>query len=394
MISSFKRSIFFEKFVTTIKITSQRAQTFLSFLMPGKNQIKQRSTKNQQNQNDTSAAATTQPAQPAKSGKFGDIVVRLLSAALLVSVQILLIVSGPIAIGIEIIIIQFSAFYEFIRIIIDKSKESLVSQYIKIMPYLLAFITSYLTIAPFFLKTFVPYSDITAILLDYHNIICYGAGACVLVLFVINLNPKNDFYALTRLAWSILGSILLIASSNMYTYVANFSLFWFFTSISLIIWNDSFAYFCGRLFGRHQLIALSPKKTVEGFVGALIFTVIIGWFTPLLFAKYPYAYCSDIKPFNFSMKCQVPKEFIRRNYDFFGTIIEAYPAQLHSLVLAIFASLVAPFGGFLASALKRAYGLKDFGKLIPGHGGVLDRCDCQFVMATFSYLYISTFVRN
>lgn len=56
------------------------------------------------------------------------------------------------------------------------------------------------------------------------------------------------------------------------------------------------------------------------------------------------------------------------------------PFQLHSLVLAIFASLVAPFGGFFASGFKRAYDIKDFGDSIPGHGGLTDRMDCQCVL--------------
>jgi phosphatidate cytidylyltransferase len=55
------------------------------------------------------------------------------------------------------------------------------------------------------------------------------------------------------------------------------------------------------------------------------------------------------------------------------------PFQLHSIVLAIFASLVAPFGGFFASGFKRAFNIKDFGDSIPGHGGMTDRMDCQCV---------------
>lgn len=53
------------------------------------------------------------------------------------------------------------------------------------------------------------------------------------------------------------------------------------------------------------------------------------------------------------------------------------PFQLHSLVMAAFASLVAPFGGFFASGFKRAFNIKDFGDSIPGHGGLTDRFDCQ-----------------
>jgi phosphatidate cytidylyltransferase len=86
------------------------------------------------------------------------------------------------------------------------------------------------------------------------------------------------------------------------------------------------------------------------------------------------------------------------------------PFQLHSIVLAIFASLVAPFGGFFASGFKRAFNIKDFGDSIPGHGGMTDRMDCQcvapsmawsretdarhrFLMGMFSYVYYASLIR-
>lgn len=69
------------------------------------------------------------------------------------------------------------------------------------------------------------------------------------------------------------------------------------------------------------------------------------------------------------------------------TIHNYYPIQIHALWLALFASLVAPFGGFLASAIKRAYGIKDFDSIIPGHGGVMDRMDCQFLMALCTWVH-------
>ena len=53
--------------------------------------------------------------------------------------------------------------------------------------------------------------------------------------------------------------------------------------------------------------------------------------------------------------------------------------HFHVLVMAVFSSLVAPFGGFFASGFKRAFNIKDFGHSIPGHGGMTDRMDCQCV---------------
>lgn len=69
------------------------------------------------------------------------------------------------------------------------------------------------------------------------------------------------------------------------------------------------------------------------------------------------------------------------------------PVQLHSLVMACFASLIAPFGGFFASGVKRAFNVKDFGQSIPGHGGLTDRFDCQFLMGVFSSIYYQSFIK-
>jgi hypothetical protein len=79
----------------------------------------------------------------------------------------------------------------------------------------------------------------------------------------------------------------------------------------------------------------------------------------------------------------VSGESSHQHHHFELSIQNYYPIQMHALWLGMFASLVAPFGGFLASAIKRAYGIKDFDSLIPGHGGVMDRTYhlyCTFVL--------------
>jgi phosphatidate cytidylyltransferase len=68
------------------------------------------------------------------------------------------------------------------------------------------------------------------------------------------------------------------------------------------------------------------------------------------------------------------------------------PFEIHILFLSTFASLVAPFGGFFASGIKRTFKIKDFGDSIPGHGGITDRMDCQFIMGTLMFFYYQGFI--
>ncbi|KAJ9092292.1 hypothetical protein QFC20_007420 [Naganishia adeliensis] len=152
-------------------------------------------------------------------------------------------------------------------------------------------------------------------------------------------------------------------------------LIWFFVPASLVICNDVMAYVCGKLFGKTPLIKLSPKKTVEGFVGAFFCTLLFA----LIWQRYTWP--------NFL------KRTINLTIGFRLPDVSYTPYHLHLLVMATFASLAAPFGGFFASGFKRAFDIKDFGHSIPGHGGMTDRMDCQFMMGLFAYVYYSSLIR-
>lgn len=69
-------------------------------------------------------------------------------------------------------------------------------------------------------------------------------------------------------------------------------------------------------------------------------------------------------------------------------------SHFHVFILSLFASIVGPFGGFFASGLKRSIKIKDFSNLIPGHGGISDRMDCQMIMGSFTYFYLNTFLNS
>ena len=116
---------------------------------------------------------------------------------------------------------------------------------------------------------------------------------------------------------------------------------------------DTCAQMCGRMFGKHKLgIGVSPNKTIEGCVGSLICTAAV--YGLLGFAINRLA----------------------------GTTF-----RIPLLVLSGFAvSLAAQVGDLLASAVKRCFGVKDFSRLIPGHGGMYDRFDSFALVAPMVYL--------
>lgn len=134
--------------------------------------------------------------------------------------------------------------------------------------------------------------------------------------------------------------------------------------IFIAAWStDTFAIFGGKLFGKHKLCPnLSPKKTVEGaisgIVGAIIGFIVYGVAISLIY---------DLK----------------MNY-------------LTLALLAIPASAIAQLGDLFASAIKRSYNIKDFGRIFPGHGGVLDRFDSVLALsiATFIFIALSKSILN
>ena len=154
------------------------------------------------------------------------------------------------------------------------------------------------------------------------------------------------------------------------------------------------------MFWSGKFVRLSPKKTVEGFVGAWICTIIFGFVMTNILMRYKYFTCpvNDLgsnvltglectpNPVFTPMPYQLP-EWTHVTRTFYIA-----PMQFHILLFATFASLIAPFGGFFASGLKRTFKIKDFGESIPGHGGITDRMDCQFIMGLFAFMYYHSFI--
>jgi len=104
-------------------------------------------------------------------------------------------------------------------------------------------------------------------------------------------------------------------------------------------------------------------------------------------------YSFSILPFQLNKVCEQSNVFVPFEYELASWLLPVFPSkimfsefQIHAMILGMFASLISPFGGFFASGFKRALKVKDFADVIPGHGGVTDRMDCQILMGMFAYL--------
>ena len=125
---------------------------------------------------------------------------------------------------------------------------------------------------------------------------------------------------------------------------------WAVIVIFVLIWsNDTFAYLVGKTWGKHKLLErISPKKTQEGFLGGLVCTLLLAGILNYFFIKQNY----------------VP-----------------------ALLLAAIICIASTIGDLIESKFKRVAHVKDSGKLLPGHGGVLDRLDSIIFVAPIAYLF-------
>ncbi|KAF2435327.1 phosphatidate cytidylyltransferase [Tothia fuscella] len=238
----------------------------------------------------------------------------------------------------------------------------------------------------------------------HHRFISFMLYIFGFVFFVGSLQKGHYKFQFTMFAWTHIALYLIVVQAHFVMNNIFEGLIWFFLPAALVITNDIWAYICGITFGRTQLIKLSPKKTVEGFVGAWFFTVLFGYILTQLLMPYSYFICpvNDLGANIFTgLECQTNPVFIKQRYYLpfvpptwtsLPTSILIEPMQFHTLALATFASLIAPFGGFFASGIKRTFKIKDFGDSIPGHGGMTDRMDCQFIMGTLMFMYYQGFI--
>lgn len=303
------------------------------------------------------------------SPRWRDWFMRGQSGLLLMSSFYLLVKLGPLGLFTLTLTVQFSSFYEVMRLGYQITKV----ENMKSWTWLLYLLGNFYFLHPS-LASGLPLTERGRVAVSF------SAYLLLITWFVLSIRHQSDClprYGL--LAWAHLATLALVGAGHLLNSTLQHGMVWYIFSMSIITVNDIAAYMSGFFFGSTPLIVLSPKKTVEGFIGGGIVTVLMAPLYANFLQQFPSITCPvgsllSVQP------CTTSQFYTGTHSDF----------VLHSLVISLFASIFGPVAGFFCSGFKRACNCKNFGCLIPGHGGVLDRCDCMFLMAVFTYVYLNS----
>lgn len=258
---------------------------------------------------------------------------RVLSAFVMLPLLILFTLSGGMLFKIGIIFITAAALYEYIKAYKNTKHHTISS--IMIIGFILYF----------------------SILLTKG--ITYALPIIFLIVILSMAMPIfNNKYNVISSTVTITGFIYIIGFLSLLILIRDYKhgneLIWL---VYIISWcSDTFAYYIGKNFGRKKLCPeVSPKKTVEGSIGGILGSIIGVTVWGLLDTNTGYVWYQLI-------------------------------------LLGAFGSVIAQIGDLSASLIKRYIGLKDYSKLIPGHGGILDRFDSILFIAPVVYYYIVIFL--
>lgn len=262
---------------------------------------------------------------------------RLISGIALLLIAIVTIVTGGDLLFALLLIISIIGLMEFYGAL--KMKRTLLS-------------------AAGYLVTICYYLLIKFELFDYYQLLMLGFVILLMGIYVFTF-PKYKTEEITA------GFFGVFYVSVMLSYIYQTRML---TDGAYIVWLiflsswgcDTCAYATGMLFGKHKLAPrLSPKKSIEGAIGGIIGASILGGIYAAVFSSKLTAIDSQI--IGYAIICGI-------------------------------GSVIAQIGDLAASAIKRNHNLKDYGKLIPGHGGILDRFDSVIFTAPAIYFLAAVFI--
>ena len=256
---------------------------------------------------------------------------RIISAIIMIVVLLPVLVLGGTIFKVVVATLGGLGLYEMIHI---KDKNNDVPVYMKIFAYL-AYLFLCLNNASFHT--------------NYYTV-SYQLIALVIFLFIVPVIFINDNekYSFMDAIWLTGITVFVGFAFNLLILIRNYDINYFLYLILITIITDTFALFTGKYVGKHKLCPkISPKKTVEGSIGGTLMGTFVG-------------------------------------VAFYLTVINSSISLYYIIPITVLLSLVGQLGDLVFSSIKRYFDQKDFGDLIPGHGGVLDRVDSLiFVVLAF-----------
>jgi len=193
------------------------------------------------------------------------------------------------------------------------------------------------------------------------NVVFAAFGLVIMAIIIYHVSTYNNHQNTAGLDLPIsLGGVAFIAFMGIFLVKLRFlpeGMFWLLQCLLPAGISDVGAFFIGSLFGSHKIAPqLSPKKTVEGYLGGVLTSALIGFGMGLLLGSYSSSF-----------------------------------SAMRGLWIGMAVGLICPLGDFAKSIFKRQFGAKNTGTLIPGHGGVLDRIDTWLIAGIVSYFIIQVF---
>ena len=260
---------------------------------------------------------------------------RIITAIIAAALFIPFVIYGKVPFAILVLAMAIVGFYEILKM----KGISIFS-----VPGFLGLVTLILLVIP------KDWSEKVVDLIGYSSnlMVVYGL-IMVLLIYVVLVKNKITF---DEVGFILLGAFYVGLGFHYLIETRNVGLEYVVYCL-LVVWTtDSGAYFVGRKFGKNKLWPeISPKKTIEGFIGGIVIAVI-------------FAVCMQlIYPFE--------------------------DGYISLVVVTIFASIIGQMGDLVESAIKRHFDVKDSGNILPGHGGILDRFDSLlFVVPLLHFLHL------
>jgi len=257
---------------------------------------------------------------------------RVISAIFIVLIFVPILLLGGVTFAIFMTALSLLGLYEFIHIREKKKDFPLI---VKLFAYILVLAFSFMNYN----------QNVFSYTIDYHTI------AFMLFAFLLPLllfNQKKDVYDINDALYLIGAVLFMELAFSLMILIRNYDLNYLIYLLLITVFSDTFAYLTGRYIGKTPFApTISPKKTVEGFVGGILMGTFVGTV-------------------------------------FYFEVINPSISLVLLIFVTLFLAIVGQLGDLVFSSVKRTFQVKDYSELIPGHGGILDRLDSLvFVVLAF-----------